>query len=180
MTITIVGVIFSFPLLPFSVIGGKPGNTVLSYSCLYNYKFYTSLMKKSITQESDYGCGVACFAFVLGVSYKQAVATLGREQTVKHGWRPSDLVKALNDKEYRYENRYVRKRASNETYTNGTIVLIERSETYRVGHYLVRHDGKWMDPWINMPQDAAIANARSGFRDRLPGNAMYALLPISS
>jgi len=137
-------------------------------------------MKKSITQEFDYGCGVACFAFVTNLTYKQAVKALGRQQTIKHGWRPSDLTNALNDSGQKYKNKYVKKSDASQTYPAGTIVLIERSEDYKVGHYLVRHNGKWMDPWINMTQDSILAHAKSGFREELPGRPMYALIPISS
>lgn len=137
-------------------------------------------MKKSITQEFDYGCGVACFAFAADLTYKQAIKVLDREQTVRFGWRPSDLTKVLNDYGLSYKNNYVRKTDTVDTYTDGTIVLLERSEIYNVGHYLIRHNGSWMDPWINMPLDNTLAHAKSGFRKRLPGKAMYAIVPLSS
>lgn len=37
-------------------------------------------MRESITQEFDYGCGIACFAFALGVNYKEATLLLGEKQ----------------------------------------------------------------------------------------------------
>jgi len=135
-------------------------------------------MKKSITQELDYGCGVACFAFVCDVTFWQAVTILGREYSVKHGWNPSDLVKALNMQGVNYKNHYVRKKPD-QLYPDGTIVLIERSRDYPVGHYLVRYNDRWMDPWVNMLSDNKLQNATSGFRRCLPGCAMYALIPIS-
>ena len=137
-------------------------------------------MIRSITQEFDYGCGVACFAFVTNLTYEQAVNVLGREQTVKHGWRPSDLTNALNDNGYAYKNHYVKKQNIDTNYPNGTIILIERSKEYIVGHYLVHHEGKWMDPWINLTQDSILTHAKSGFREELPGKPMYALMPTSS
>lgn len=133
-------------------------------------------MKKSITQELEYGCGVACFAFVCDITFQQAVVVLGRKYSVKHGWKPSDLVRVLDSRGLQYKNKYVRKKA-NLSYPNGTIVLIERSLKYPVGHYLVRHDDTWMDPWINLPDDCSLDHAVSGFRDQLPGRAMYALVP---
>lgn len=139
-------------------------------------KFYSTFMRKSITQELDYGCGVACFAFVLGISFQQALVILGKDYSVKHGWRPSDLVSALNKNGFKYSNNYVRKKQIN-TYPDGTIVLIERSPNYPVGHYLVLDNNQWMDPWINMPMDNFLENAESGFRSKLPGKAMYALIP---
>lgn len=136
-------------------------------------------MKKSITQEFDYGCGVACFAFACDLSYSRAVVVLGREQTVKYGWRPSDLVRALKSYGLNYKNCYVRKQSQPQEYPEATIILLERSASYPVGHYLIRHNQYWMDPWINMPIDNNIHHAKSGFREQLPGKAMYALIPRS-
>ncbi len=133
-------------------------------------------MKQSVTQELDYGCGVACFAFVTNMTFKQAVVFLGKEYSVINGWRPSDLVEALNRFGFSYKTNYVRKKEG-LMYPSGTLVLIERSAQYPVGHYLVFEDGQWMDPWINLPDDATLKHAESGFRSKLPGKAMYALMP---
>lgn len=134
---------------------------------------------KSITQKLDYGCGVACFAFVCGMNFEEAVAFLGREYSVKYGWKPSDLVAALDRCGISYENHYVRKKDDME-YPKGSIVLIERSKDYPVGHYLILTTQGWMDPWINLPETNDVQKAKSGFRNELPGKPMYALLPISS
>ena len=131
---------------------------------------------KSITQELDYGCGVACFAFVCGVNFDRAVKLLGKEYSVKHGWKPGDLTAALNQAGFSYKNHYVRKKDV-ATYPIGTIVLIERSDAYPVGHYLVLSENGWMDPWINLGESRDLYSARSGFRKQLPGRAMYALVP---
>jgi hypothetical protein len=134
-------------------------------------------MKQSVTQELDYGCGVACFAFVTNMTFRQAIVFLGKEYSVASGWRPSDLVVALNLFGLNYRNNYVRKK-EDVIYTDGSIVLIERSLQYPVGHYLVFQENQWMDPWINLPEDLALGNAKSGFRSKLPGKAMYALKPV--
>ena len=133
-------------------------------------------MKQSVTQELDYGCGVACFAFITNMTFQEAVIFLGKEYSIANGWRPSDLVAALNRFGLTYKNKYVRKKEG-VIYPTGTLVLIERSPQYPVGHYLVSHNNRWMDPWINLPDDAALANAKSGFRSTLPGRPMYALVP---
>ncbi len=136
-------------------------------------------MSESITQELDYGCGVACLAFVCNISFQEAVIFLGKEYSVKHGWKPSDLAAALNRFGLIYKNHYVRKKRSVE-YPEGTIVLIERSNSYPVGHYLTLTTQGWMDPWINMPYTKDIHQAKAGFRRKLPGKPMYALLPVCS
>lgn len=133
-------------------------------------------MRQSVTQKLDYGCGVACFAYICNLTFEQAVDFLGKEYSVQHGWRPSDLVSALSHYGFSYKNHYVRKK-QDLVFPKGTIVLIERSADYPVGHYLVLDDDQWMDPWINMPKNNKLKDAESGFRSKLPGNAMYALMP---
>ena len=146
------------------------------------YIFINSTMSdvvKSITQKLDYGCGVACFAFACEMSFDEAVTFLGKHYSVKRGWKPSDLVTALGQFGLRYKNHYVRKKRIT-SYPNGSIVLIERSNSYPVGHYLILTTQGWMDPWINLPETNNIQEARSGFRKELPGKPMYGLLPVSS
>ena len=133
-------------------------------------------MKQSITQELDYGCGVACFAYICDMSFQQALGFLGKSYSVSHGWRPSDLKKELDRYGLSYESRYVRERCDMDFPTQ-TIVLIERSPAYPVGHYLALSENGWMDPWINMGDSNQLLLAQSGFRSELPGKAMYALIP---
>lgn len=134
---------------------------------------------KSVTQKLDYGCGVACFAFICGMSFEDATAFLGKEYSVKHEWRPNDLAVALNRFGLSYKNHYVRRKAISE-YPQGPIVLIERSANYPVGHYLTLSTQGWMDPWINLPDTKDLHQAKSGFREQLPGKPMYAIIPTSS
>lgn len=136
-------------------------------------------MRKSVTQEFDYGCGIACYAFVLGISYKEAKQKLGEEQAKSSRFWVKDLARALNDAGLLYERKYVKPHIKSIIYTEGAVVLIGRSKNYPVGHYLVRHAGKWMDPWINLPVNRDIADARSGFRRKLPGAPKYVILPVT-
>lgn len=135
-------------------------------------------MRKCVTQESDYGCGVACFAFALGISYKQATVLLGKAQSNSNRFWVKDLAQALNDNGLRYERYYVKEHIKSRLDEEGAIVLIRRSRIYPASHYLIRYQGVWMDPWINLPESRNIQNAISGFRKRLPGEAMYVLLPV--
>lgn len=132
-------------------------------------------MRKSITQESDFGCGIACFAFAVNLSYKQASRFLGHEQSNSDRFWIKDFNSALNRAGVKYDYKYLKPRLLKNIYQDGTIVLIRRSRIYPSGHYLIRYDGQWMDPWINISQNKDINHATSGFRKRLPGNPMYAL-----
>lgn len=134
-------------------------------------------MRQSITQEFDYGCGIACYAFVLGLSYKEAAASLGAKQASSTRFWIKNFAEALNKSGKPYIAKYVKPHLKSKIYKDGTIVLIRRSKYYPAGHYLIRHKNTWMDPWINLPFNKNIAEAKSGFRKRLPGNPMYALFP---
>ena len=134
-------------------------------------------MRESITQEFDYGCGIACFAFALGMTYKHAADHLGELQANSTRFWIKDFTAALNNSGMSYVSRHIKPPMLRKIYKEGTIVLIRRSKQYPTGHYLIRHRGHWMDPWINLALDNDIRHAKSGFRKRLPGKPMYALLP---
>jgi hypothetical protein len=136
-------------------------------------------MRESITQEFYYGCGIACFAFALEITYKQAANHLGELQANSTRFLIKDFTAALNNTGKHYIAKYMKPPMMRKIYKEGTIVLIRRSKQYPAGHYLIRHKGHWMDPWINLPLDNDITQAKSGFRKRLPGKPMYALLPQS-
>lgn len=135
-------------------------------------------MRASITQEMPYGCGIACFAFVTKLSYKQAEEFLGTAQAQSNRFFVKNFREELNRFGLIYQSRHLRSSKPFEL-CEGSIVLLRRSKQFPVGHYLTYHHGVWMDPWINLPTNNDITQARSGFRDRLPGEAMYVLEPVS-
>jgi len=136
-------------------------------------------MRDSVTQEFDYGCGIACFAFALNVTYQQAAHRLGDQQANSERFWVKDFIVALNKSDKHYVSKYMKPSMMRKIYKEATIILIRRSKQYPTGHYLIRHKGHWMDPWINLPTDSNVKHAQSGFRKRLPGKPMYALLPQS-
>lgn len=136
-------------------------------------------MRESITQEFNYGCGIACFAFALGMTYQPAAKHLVELQANSERFWIKDFTAALNKSGKYYVSKYMKPPMMRKIYKEGTIVLIRRSKQYPTGHYLIRHKGQWMDPWINLPTDKDILHAKSGFRKRLPGRPMYVLLPQS-
>lgn len=134
-------------------------------------------MRKSITQESDYGCGIACFAFATNLTYRQAAEWLGEAQASSSRFWCRDLAAALNRYGLSYVSRYARPHMLEKYEVEGAIVLLRRSQIYPVGHYLIRHGQLWMDPWINLPDTRDIRQARSGYREMLPGEPMYIVYP---
>jgi hypothetical protein len=72
---------------------------------------------------------------------------------------------------FNYSLKYV-KRKKSHIYPIGTIVFIGKTEVHPVGHYLLFTEKGWMDPWINFPR----LNAKAGFRKKLPGKPVYAIV----
>ncbi|MGB4957266.1 MAG: hypothetical protein WBO49_02365 [Candidatus Saccharimonas sp.] len=135
-------------------------------------------MRDSITQEFDYGCGIACFAFATNQTYQQAADWLGEEQASSNRFWCKDLVAALNSYGLGYLSGYARPHIMEKMELEGAIVLLRRSKVYPVGHYLIRCKDAWMDPWINLADNNDITQAKSGFRRTLPGDPMYIVYPI--
>lgn len=131
---------------------------------------------KSITQESPNGCGIACFAFVCGLTYKQAEKFLGSEQAKSNRFIVKHFREELNRFGLSYVSQHLRPGQIFEP-TEGTIALLRRSKQFPVGHYLAYRYGKWMDPRINLQNDWEFQQPESGFRNTLPGQAMYILAP---
>ena len=134
---------------------------------------------KSITQKHPFSCGVACTAFVNKTTYESILKffTNGLDNAKTVGFLCKDIIKALNKAGLNYQYKFINSPMKRKIYHNGTIVFIKRNKTYPVGHYLVRKNSYWMDPWINFSRNKDIKFAKSGFRKRLPGHPIYAILP---
>ncbi len=134
-------------------------------------------MFPSVTQKHGAGCAVACVAWILNVSYDQAVKFFSRpSQAIDRGFLCREIVSALNKCGHQYT--YCKAIDSNKNLSGvpGAIVFIARSKKYPIGHFLVRTaENSWMNPWINFP---CIASAESDFQKRLPGKAQWIIYPI--
>ena len=128
-----------------------------------------------ITQEDPMGCGIACVATVLERDYTSTRRLFDTRHAATRGYYCRDLIQALRKKGRSY--RFTKAQSKNEDLLDivGTIVFIERSKKYPEGHYLVRTQEGWMNPWINFPH---ITPAQSGFQKKLPGKAQWILFSI--
>lgn len=126
-----------------------------------------------MTQKHGAGCAVACVAYILNTTYDKALTLFKKpEQAISRGYFCREIVIALQKgkKDYSY------KKAISSNVPPYSIVFIERSKKYPLGHYLLKtEDGSWMNPWINFP---CIASAESGFQKRLPGKAQWIISPL--
>ncbi len=132
---------------------------------------------KPITQEDKLGCGIACVAFVSKLSYNYAKKNYFSKphQASTLGYLCKDLVKALSKAGKDYQYNYLKSRVM---YKENSIIFIKRSKKYPVGHYLVKTKNGWMDSWINFNKlNKNLSEAKSGFKKRLPGKAIYIIFP---
>jgi len=132
---------------------------------------------KEIVQENPLGCGIACTASVLDISYQQALDLFqeGEQKAQTIGFYCKDIANALLKEGKVYQYAHVNSLPQDILAVPGIIVYIKKSVRYPAGHYLVRMpDERWMDPWINFPN----LKREAGFRDKLPGKAEWIIYPI--
>ncbi len=132
---------------------------------------------RPISQEHNFGCGAACVAFVLKKNYSEVIHVLGKVKAKSKGFYCKDIIKVLAKFGLVYSYKYLKPKLKRKIYKSGIIVFIKRSRRYPTGHYLVRYEGLWMDPWINYQENRSIQGAESGFRKKLPGIPIYGLFP---
>jgi hypothetical protein len=135
-------------------------------------------MKKCITQEDEFGCGVACIAYITGRTYKEVSVLMGPNKAKHNGYFCRDLVATLNSFGCHYGYKYINTADRKQAFLKGSVVFIKRSSVYPSGHYLAYDDIGWMDPWINFSKGQPVDNAKSGFRKRLPGEPIYSIYAL--
>jgi hypothetical protein len=128
-----------------------------------------------IPQKHLLGCGATCLAFLLNISYDKVVNYFGEKKLNNEGIYLKEMVEFLKKYEYKADYKYLKPKLKRTIYKSGTIVFIKRDKNYPYGHYLIKDNKKWFDPWVNFLEDKDIKNAKAGFRKRLPGKPIYAI-----
>ncbi|MBP8591063.1 hypothetical protein KBI33_01180 [Candidatus Shapirobacteria bacterium] len=132
-------------------------------------------MKDPVCQKDNFGCGVACLAFITNRSYEEIVKELGEEKAKKEGFSCRQLVAYLKGLGYQAEFHYLNQKWRQRIYQEGTIVFLKRSKKFPFGHYLARYHDFWMDPWLNFLKEKNLTKAKAGFRKRLLGKPIYGI-----
>lgn len=130
-----------------------------------------------VGQEDGLGCAVACVAFVLKIPYQQALTLFSdgkRRVREEANFYCPEIVQILKNAGLKYAWKKLPKNISEKEFNNLSIVFIKKSKTHPYGHFLCRYNNLWMDPWINLPD----INIKAGFREALPGEPTYAILPL--
>ncbi len=131
-------------------------------------------MSLPLVQEHGAGCAVACAAYILDVSYQEALKLFDKPvHAIDQGFLCEEVVVALRKGglSYLYEevspfNQYLLDQPF-------TIVFLAISKKYPLGHFVVRTEHNcWMNSWINYP---CIASAQAGFEKELFGKAEWVI-----
>lgn len=121
---------------------------------------------RMVSQQDEWGCGVACVASILAVSYAEARRLLVKHKKAKidggqEGLELHHLALALKDRNF----HVVADWDEPKTFIPGTIVLVGRLRgAAEHEHYILSVEGDmFMDPWINYPNEDRQAAFRTGF-----------------
>src|SRR3989338_10375977 len=126
---------------------------------------------RSITQKEPMGCGIACVALALNISYKSAKKLFDNpEYSLSRGYYCKELVRVLNKRKKNYSFSKINEKNKSLLNEERVIVFIEKGKKYPSGHYLIKTKEGWMNPWINFP---IITPAKSGFQKNLPAKAKW-------
>jgi hypothetical protein len=126
---------------------------------------------KAIAQEAPMGCGVACAASLAGLSYKE-MRKLFKDGEIKDkttGFYNKDFVKAFSKLNIQAEGCTAKKWGAKRI-KSGTIVFVSRSKKFPEGHFLLKTEKGWMNPWINLNAEGRPV---AGFQKRLPGKGEW-------
>lgn len=135
---------------------------------------------KSITQEDMMGCGIACVSLIFKKSYQSTKKLFDNpEYASTRGYYCRELVKILNKNGLNYTYSKINNKNKKLLKKKGIIIFIKRSKKYPAGHYLVKINKNWMDPWINFNiKNLEIKKAKAGFRKRLTGEPQWVIYSL--
>lgn len=123
------------------------------------------------------GCGVACVASRSNVSYSKALTFFNRPQLAwTRGIYCKEIVTALKQEGFNYKfEKYSARKHSTYLKKAGTIVFTQPSIQYPSGHYFIRTNNGWMNPWINFPN---MTPAKAGVQNTVDQKISYVIFEI--
>ena len=109
---------------------------------------------KPISQEHPMGCSVACVASLCGLSYQEALSLFNTPKLAwGRGFYCGEIVEALTRKKLAYKfEKFINKKHKEILAEPGTIIFTAADKTYPAGHFFLRAETGWMNPWSNYPQ----------------------------
>lgn len=158
-------------------MSSKKKGLALAFFCLAMKKNYFKNLK-TVSQEHPLGCAVACVASLSNTSYKQALNLFDDPELAwNRGFYCSEIVKALAQLEMNYTfEEYKTAKHSKKINKPGSIVFIEPNSKYPAGHFMLRLENGWMNPWANFPQMIPV---ESKVEKKLPGDISYIVYEVN-
>lgn len=131
-----------------------------------------------VSQEDEWGCGAACVASLLGISYREAKQLVEKEKKLSVNEEPFGLE--LHHIAIALQKKGVKVIADwdPEEIPEGSIVCIGGKSRYKDEHYILRTPDGWMDPWYDLKKKHMVAQYREGYPKG--ANFLVALIPVSS
>ena len=132
-----------------------------------------------VSQEDEWGCGAACVASLLGVSYQKAKQLVETEK--KRSVNDKTRGLELHQIAIALQNKGVKVIADWDSaahHPDGSIVCIGGKSRYKYEHYILKTPNGWMDPWFDLKKNNMVAK----YRDDYPKGAdfLVALIPVST
>ena len=129
------------------------------------------MVGKLVAQEEGMGCGIACVASALGITYQEARQLSDRpEGSYLNGYNCKDLANTLNKKGRNYIYKKFKSEHKILLEKPGTIVFVKEGDGDIWGHYLLKTLNGWMDCWINWP---SINPAKAGYHENIIGEPKW-------
>lgn len=130
-----------------------------------------------VSQEDEWGCGAACVASLLGITYREAKKLVedikGRSVNAKpHGLELHHIALALQAEGV----KVIADWDSAVPASDGTIVCIGGKSRYKYEHYILKTPSGWMDPWYNLDPEIKVARYRKGYPRG--SEFLVALIPV--
>jgi ABC-type bacteriocin/lantibiotic exporter with double-glycine peptidase domain len=141
-------------------------------------------MKKNrlVAQEDEWGCGVACIASLLGVSYGSAMAMVKTASGANIDFSSEGLELEPIILVLQQHGLSVSVKANLSRWPIGTIAFLSENEgAYKgSGHYILKTEDGWMDPYYNALTRGDEEEREARYRTRLPRSTFVqaALVPF--
>ena len=132
--------------------------------------------KTLVPQENPMGCAVACVACQCKMKYQQALNLFDHPDfSWTRGFYASDVVKAFAQAnlDYTFEKFESVKHAA-QIKQPGTMIFTDANSRYPSGHYFLRLQKGWMNPWANFPQMQPV---KAAFEKSIDGHISYVIFP---
>lgn len=152
------------------------GESLLCMQKEFSKKTKSSSLFRPVAQENPLGCAVACVASLCHLSYQEALLLFENpENAWVRGFYCEEVMAALSKMKLSYDfSFYDHFKHRSSIHQPGILVFIEPCPLYPAGHYFLRVQGGWMNPWSNFPQMRPVI---SEIQTELPGRISHVLFP---